>query len=75
MPPGAMRTFRISGEVPPEIWNRIGIKIIPKLRSGSDLQVNVSFTVSVDEQQAHNFQAELRQILTELNLSEKIRIN
>jgi hypothetical protein len=75
VPTGSTRTFHISGEVPPEIWNRIGIKIIPKLRSGRDLQVNVSFTVTVDGQQAHNFQAELRQILAELNLSEKIKIN
>jgi hypothetical protein len=60
--------------VPPEVWNRIGIKVIPKLRSGSDLQVNVSFTVTVDDQNAHNFQAELRQILADLNLSEKIKI-
>jgi hypothetical protein len=73
-PLGAKRTFHISGEVPPEVWNRIGIKVIPKLRSGSDLQVNVSFTVTVDDQNAHNFQAELRQILADLNLSEKIKI-
>lgn len=71
---GATRTFRISGEVPPEIWNRIGIKVIPKLRSGSDLQVNVSFTVTVDEQHARNFQAELEQTLADLNLSERIKI-
>ena len=37
------RTFRISGEVPPEIWNRLGTKVIPKLRSGSDLKIGISF--------------------------------
>jgi len=73
-PAGAIRTFRISGEVPPEIWNRIGIKVIPKLRSGSDLKVNVSFVVTVDERQADNFQVELKQILTDLNLYARIRI-
>ncbi len=73
-PPGAKRTFHISGEVPPEVWNRIGIKVIPKLRSGSDLQVSVSFVVSVDEQQAEHFQAELKQILTDLGLYARIII-
>ncbi len=72
--PGAKRTFHISGEVPPEVWNRIGIKVIPKLRSGSDLQINVSFTVAIDEQQVHDFQTELKQILTDLDLYARIKI-
>ena len=72
--PGSKRTFHISGEVPPEVWNRIGIKVIPKLRSGSDLQVSVSFVVTIDEQQADHFQAELKQILTDLDLYARIRI-
>lgn len=69
LPPGAKRTLHISGEVPPEVWNRIGIKVIPKLRSGSDLQVKVSFSVTVEEQQVQTFQAELKQILTDLDLA------
>ncbi len=73
-PGGAMRTFHISGEVPPELWNRIGIRIIPKLCGESDLQAKVSFAVTVDEQRAHNFQAELEQALADLDLTEKIRI-
>ncbi len=73
-PFGDKRTFHISGEVPPEVWNRIGIKVIPKLRSGSELRANVSFTVTIDEGQADNFQAELKQILRDLDLYARIRI-
>src|SRR5207245_1886238 len=27
--------------VPPEVWNRLGTKILPKLRSGSDLKIGL----------------------------------
>src|SRR6266852_5896508 len=37
---------RLSGEVPPEQWNRIGTKLIPKLRSASNLRVEVNVSVT-----------------------------
>ena len=33
--------------MPPEGWNRLGTKILPKLRSGDDLSVGIEFSVSV----------------------------
>ena len=33
------RTSRLVGTIPPEVWNRLNTKLIPKLRSGSDLEV------------------------------------
>jgi hypothetical protein len=30
-------TLNLRGSIPPEIWNRLGTKLIPKLRSGGDL--------------------------------------
>lgn len=74
LPPGAKRTFHISGEIPLEVWNRVGIKVIPKLRNGSGLRAHVSFVVTVEERQADNFQAELEQILADLDLGARIRI-
>ena len=60
LPPGvAPRTFRISGDVPPEIWNRLGTKVLPKLRSGSDLKIGLSFTVTVDGPLAQSFENDL----------------
>jgi hypothetical protein len=70
-----MRTFHICGDVPPEIWNRLGTKILPKLRSGSDLKIGVEFTVSVDAAFAQHFESELRQVLEDLDLSNRVRIN
>src|SRR5712692_2040956 len=43
----ATRTLRLVGAVPPELWNRLGTKILPKLRAGSDLKVGVEFSVTV----------------------------
>ena len=70
-----MKTLKITGDVPPEIWNRLGTKILPKLRSGSELIIGVEFTVTVEAAFAQLFESELRQILEDLGLSGRIRIN
>jgi hypothetical protein len=62
------------GIVPPEIWNRLGTRILPKLRSGSDLKVGVDFSVAVNADSAQNVVAELQQILQELGLTGTVRI-
>lgn len=68
------RTLHITGTIPPEVWNRFGTKLLPKLRSGSELQLNVNFTVTVDAQTASAFETELRQALQDLGLTERVKI-
>lgn len=68
------RTFRISGDVPPEIWNRLGTKVLPKLRSGSNLKIGVEFSVTIDGYLAQSFETDLKQILEDLGLVGRIRI-
>ena len=68
-PGAANRTFCISGDVPPEIWNRLGTKVLPKLRSGSDLKIGIEFSVTVDGQLAGNFKNDLMQIIEDLGLT------
>jgi hypothetical protein len=73
--PGATtKTLRLVGTVPPEIWNRLGTKILPKLRSGSDLKVGLDFSVTVKADTAQSLVSELRQVLQELGLRESVRI-
>lgn len=67
-------TLNLRGNIPPEIWNRLGTKLIPKLRSGSDLTAQVSFSITVDGKAVGSFEAELRQILEDLGLADRIRI-
>jgi hypothetical protein len=68
------KTLRILGTIPPEIWNRLGTKIIPKLKSGSDLRIGVEFSVVLDVGNAKAFESDLRQVLQDLGLGDKVRI-
>ena len=73
-PDNQKTTLRLTGTVPPEIWNRLGTKMLPKLRSGEDLSVGIEFTVSVRSQFAQNMEAELQQILDDLELGDRLRV-
>ncbi len=70
----ATRTIRLSGDVPPETWNRLGTKLLPKLRSGANLKIGIEFSVTVNDSIARGLVDELKQILTDLGLSEKVNI-
>ena len=71
---GRKSTLLLKGTVPPEVWNRMGTKILPKLRSGENLSVGVEFSVSVDAGLAQGFQLELIQALDDLGLKGRVRI-
>ena len=74
VPGAATRTFRIRGDVPPEVWNRLGTKVLPKLRSGSELKIGIEFSVTVETGVAQSFQTDLKQILDDLGLADRVRI-
>jgi hypothetical protein len=48
--------------VPPEVWNRLGTKVIPKLKSGAGLTVGVEFAVSLNADLVAGTAAELRRL-------------
>ncbi len=73
-PAATTTTLRLVGTVPPEVWNRLGTKILPKLRSGSSLRIGLEFTVTVKSDTAGSFVADLQQILQELGLSDAVRV-
>jgi hypothetical protein len=68
------KTIRLVGAVPPEVWNRLGMKVLPKLRLGSDLRVGIDFSVTVSGDVAGSLTADLRQILDDLGLADKVQI-
>ena len=72
--PLATKTLRVQGDVPPEIWNRLGRTLVPKLRSGSDLRIGVTFEVTADGGNAVALANDVRQLLEELHLAETVRI-
>ena len=60
--------------MPSEVWNRLGTKILPKLRSLDDLSVGIEFSVSVGSAFAQKTEMELRQILDDLGLRDRVRV-
>ena len=76
-PPGVgakKTTLRLTGTIPPEVWNRLGTKVLPKLRAGQDLQIGIDFSVSVDADFAPSVMAELEQALGDLGVRQTVRV-
>jgi hypothetical protein len=73
-PPPAAKTIKLSGNVPPELWNRLGTRILPKLRTGKDLKIGINFSVIVEGANASDLQSELRQILDDLGLTDSVHL-
>jgi hypothetical protein len=71
----AMKTVSLTGNIPSEIWNRLGTKIIPKLKSVGEMEIGLEFKATVTADKVANLQNELRQILDDLGMTGKIRID
>ena len=67
-------TLRLAGTVPPEFWNRLGNKVLAKLRDEDDLTVEVDISASVGSAFAEDIEAELKQILDDLGLKDQFRL-
>ena len=73
-PSARERTLTIRGEIPTEVWNRLGRTLIPKLKTGNELVMKLDVSVQVDSDTAQGFQQELMQILRDLNLTETVKV-
>ena len=67
-------TLRLAGSMPPELWNRFGTRIMPKLHSQDKLTIGIELSVSVEAAQTRHLETELRQALTDLGLSGAIQV-
>ena len=67
--------IRLRGEVPPEQWNKIGIKLIPKLRSIDGLHIEVVMSGNIDGASATNFLEEVNQAISDLGLGTALHIS
>ncbi len=66
--------IRVSGTIPPEQWNRLGTRLLPKMRAAGVLIAEVRLEVELDPARAAALSTELKQIIDELGLSASIRI-
>ncbi|MGH7916654.1 MAG: hypothetical protein ACREQE_04235, partial [Candidatus Binataceae bacterium] len=68
------RTLMMSGSIPPESWNKVGIRLIPKLRSATQPNLGVAFSLEIDAAEAEHLVRELQQALADLALADRIEI-
>jgi len=66
---------RLTGTVSPEVWNRVGIKLLPKLRNGQQLQLGIDFRCETEQREVESLVVELKQALTDLRLSDSVIIS
>ena len=70
-----MTRIRLVGDVQPEIWNRLGTKLFPRLRlPGTELRVAIDLEVTLDAKAAASLERDVRQILSDLRLADRVRI-
>ena len=67
-------TLRLRGTVPLESWNMVGIRLLPKLRSGEGLNLAVDLSVQVDSAVLQSLAADVRQALEDLKLDDQMKI-
>jgi len=72
MVPAAMT---ISGEIPPEVWNRVGTTVLPKVRPQPGLRVSVEIALSPTQSDASALKSDVEQALIKLGLNDKVSVS
>lgn len=67
-------TVRVSGVIPPELWNRLETRLLPKLRAGSGLSVHVELSAKFEAGAANSALGEIAQVLDELGVKEQVEV-
>ncbi len=65
----------VSGTIPPEQWNRIGTRLLPKMRAAGAVTATIRLEIEIDQTKATALSTELRQIVEETGLSGTVRID
>jgi hypothetical protein len=68
------RTLVVTGSIPPESWNKVGIRLIPKMRSVAAPNLGVNFSLEVDAASSDRLLADLQQALADLALNDRLKI-
>jgi hypothetical protein len=64
----------VAGKIPPEVWNRVGTKILPKLRDREDFAITISLAADVASDVAPGLQTELAQALQDLGIADSVTV-
>ncbi len=71
---GAHAIIAVVGSIPPEQWNRLGTRLIPKMRAAGTVTATIRLEIEIDQTKPTAFSAELRQIVDEIGLTGAIRV-
>ncbi|MBI3917901.1 MAG: ATP-binding protein [Betaproteobacteria bacterium] len=74
-PAASKCTVRVQGSIPPEVWNRVGTRLLPKLRTGEGLAVQVEFSTAANLEVAKPLMSDLEQILRELGVADTMKVS
>lgn len=67
--------LRVSGPIPWELWNKLGTRLLPKLRSADqNLSLNLDASLTVPSRDVAQLETDLRQALRDLGLEGLVRI-
>lgn len=66
--------LQISGEIPHEVWNRFGQKVLTKLRASAELKIRIDCEANMNAEVSASLRNDLEQIISDLGLSNNIRI-
>jgi hypothetical protein len=64
----------VAGNIPPEQWNRLGTRLIPKMRAAGSITATIRLEGEVDPGRAAALSAELQQVIDEIGLSASMRV-
>lgn len=73
-PSAGRQKLRLCGAIPSEVWNRLGTKLIPKLKSSANLRLGLDFTFELEDRDAQQFVNDLKQTLADLGLAGSVKV-
>jgi choline dehydrogenase-like flavoprotein len=72
---GAHAIIAVVGSIPVEQWNRLGTRLIPKMRAAGTVTATIRLEIEIDQPKATAISTELRQIIEETGLSGTVRVD
>ncbi len=72
--PVGLVSISVSGTIPPEQWNRLGTRLIPKMRAAGSMSATIRLDGEVDSARAATLSIELQQVIDEIGLAGTVRI-
>lgn len=65
---GVTAVIEMNGPLPPEAWNKLGVRLIPTLKKGQKISLTLAVSVETPASERENLERDLRRVLAELGL-------